>query len=256
MKRKGMKRVVVMGLVLAMGIMGCGTSGQKEQKQENITEVKAAEKKVTDNKKENVTGAVEKEDAAEEAGKKAEERKENGSGTDSSTGNSRNENTGNESVTNTSSGSHTGNGNAASSGSHTDNNSSATSGNNANSSNSTSNNTTAQPVHTHTWVHVDATGHDETVTLQEAYDEEIPVYENVAHDICNVCGEDITNLSETDITNHMYNHMVRGENAGWHTDWKYEQTGTQIVHHDAVTEQNWVQDNPAHDVCSGCGATK
>lgn len=254
MKRKGMKRVGVMGLVLAMGIMGCGTSGQKEQKQEDITEVKAAEKKVTGNKKENVTGTVEKEDAAKEAGQKAEERKENGSGTDSSTGNSRNENIGNASVTNTSSGSHTGNGSAASSGSHTDNNSSATSGNNANSSNSnsTSNNTTAQPVHTHTWVHVDATGHDEIVTIQEAYDEEVPVYENVAHNICNQCGTDITGNEIA----HNDTHLLAYEPGGWHTDWKYEQTGTQIVHHDAVTEQNWVQDNPAHDVCSGCGATK
>lgn len=28
------------------------------------------------------------------------------------------------------------------------------------------------------------------------------------------------------------------------------------VHHDAVTEQRWVQDSPAYDVCSGCGVTK
>lgn len=124
-----------------------------------------------------------------------------------------------------------------------------------NSTNSSSNNNTpaqtgqpTQPVHTHTWVHVDATGHYETVTLQEAYDEQIPVYENVEYSICNTCGADITGH----VTEHLKNNL---NCAGDHSEWRYEQTGTQTIHHDAVTEQRYIQDSLEYHVCNGCGAT-
>lgn len=163
-------------------------------------------------------------------------------------------------------------GNASAGNNNHNNNSSTSSGNQSNSSNvthtggsenasgnstnsSSNNNTPAQteqptqPVHTHTWVHVDATGHYETVTLQAAYDEQVPVYENVAHAICNQCG--------TDITRNPWGHLEANIETCWayHTEWRYEQTGTQTIHHDAVTEQRYIQDSPEYHVCSGCGVT-
>lgn len=128
-----------------------------------------------------------------------------------------------------------------------------------NSGGNTSGNPTPSPTptpaptqHQHTWVHVDATGHNETVVVQAAWDEQVPVYEEREFSICNVCGEDITGHT----TEHGKAHMLAGEGGGYHSDWRQVQTGTQTVHHDAVTEQRWVQDTSAYDVCSGCGATR
>ena len=138
---------------------------------------------------------------------------------------------------------------------HTNTNTGSRPASNANNSGgNTSVNPTPTPTpaptqHQHTWVHVDATGHYETVVVQAAWDEQIPVYGNVEHSICNTCGADITGHS----IEHLENSLECG---GYHSVWKYEQTGTQTIHHDAVTEQRWVQDTPAYDVCSGCGATK
>ena len=120
-----------------------------------------------------------------------------------------------------------------------------------NSGGNTSGNPTPAPTqHQHTWVHVDATGHNETVVVQAAWDEQVLVYGNVAHAICNQCG--------ADITSDPWGHLEANIETCWayHTEYVQTQTGTQTVHHDAVTEQRWVQDTPAYDVCSGCGATK
>ena len=260
MKKKAIMITIAVVLLLGIG----GTCVGETWNNRNTAEIeKDIAKETANNKKENekVQGAVSSEAKgnAVEANTENESEAENVSPTNE-TSNNGNGNTGNASVTNASAGNRTGNNSSASSGnnsgngtgSSTGNSSSTPSGNNSNSNN----NAPAQTAHTHTWVHVEATGHYETVVVQDAWDEEVPVYENVAHDICNVCGADITNLSESDVTNHMYNHMVCGENAGWHTEWRYEQAGTQKVHHEAVTEQRWVQDSPAYDVCSGCGATK
>lgn len=122
-------------------------------------------------------------------------------------------------------------------------------GTNSNSGNNSNNNTSTQPVHTHTWVHIDATGHYETITIQEAWDEEVPVYENIPYSICNQCGADITNNIDQHFKDSGY---VCG---GYHTEWRYEQTGIQTVHHEAVTENKYVQDSAEYHVCSECGAT-
>lgn len=175
-------------------------------------------------------------------------------------------------VGNASAGNNSHNNNSSTSSGNQDSNSNTThtggSGNgsgsatNSSSGNNSNNNTPAQTeqptqsVHTHTWVHVDATGHYETVTLQAAYDEQVPVYENVEHSICNDCGTDITNWSENDIADHMYIHIINGGKGSDRSEWKYEQTGTRTIHHEAVTEQRWVEDTPAHEVCSGCGVTR
>lgn len=266
MKKKNVIMVLTMVLTLAMSgtCVACG-SEQKEQKQESTTEVKDVEKKTTDNKKENekvqenaLTNA--KVDTVE-ANTEDESEAENVSSTNETSSNG---NTGNASVTNASSGNHTGNSGSASSGNNTGSNtgnnsgnssaSATPSGNNSNSNNNSNGNSgPAQTSHTHTWVHVEATGHYETVVIQDAWDEEVPVYGNVEHTICNVCGAELT---RDNFGSHDEAHALAGEGSGWHSEWRYEQTGMQKVHHDAVTEQRWVQDSPAYDVCSGCGATK
>lgn len=142
--------------------------------------------------------------------------------------------------------------NSGSSGSSSENTSSgsdssgSTSSGNSGSSSSGGNTST----HTHSWeavtttVHHDATGHYETKVITAAYDE--PVYEN--RTICS-CGEDITEK--------VASHYVDCE--GSYSN-KKVQTGS--IHHDAVTEQVWVQDSAAYDetVVTGykcsCGATK
>ncbi|MST67395.1 sigma-70 family RNA polymerase sigma factor [Lachnospiraceae bacterium BSM-380-WT-5A] len=81
--------------------------------------------------------------------------------------------------------------------------------------------------------------------VQEAYEE--PVYEY--HVFCNTCGADVT-------TNAQEHEAIH--NAGFSS--RKIQTGS--IHHDAVTQQVWV-DEPAYDevmtrgyVCSVCGAAK
>lgn len=120
----------------------------------------------------------------------------------------------------------------------------------------------AQPEHTHSWVEQtttvthEATGHYETVVVKEAWDE--PVYEMKELSICNVCGKVI----EGDPAYHGKEHALAGEGAGHHSEWTQVQTGT--IHHEAVTEQVWVEDSPAwtetvrtgNYICSTCGAAK
>lgn len=201
-----------------------------------------------------------------------------------------------------------------------------------------SNNNSITQEHIHTWVHHDATGHYETVTIKEAYDEKIE--ENVEYDcveselaVCNGCGADITENVNAHLDAAVQAYL-NGETEDWvcggyHSEvykkgycyWcggKIESrqcdftgyspmcsvseafqtittipyqiagggTGTAVimlrrscdcgkneiftngqngkglirkvstVHHDEVTEQKWVQDTPAYDQCSECGATK
>lgn len=142
------------------------------------------------------------------------------------------------------------------------------SGNNSSSSkpsnNGSSSNSSKPAEHTHNWVaqyktvNVPEKGHNEQVLVQAAYDEQVPITEMKAHDICNVCGADITN----NVTAHTKAHALAYEGGGWHTEWKEEVTGYQTVHHDAVYETKYVVDSPATTKqelvgykCS-CGKTK
>lgn len=135
----------------------------------------------------------------------------------------------------------------------------------SNSSNSSNSNSSKPAEHTHNWVaqyktvNVPEKGHNEQVLVQAAYDEQVPVTEMKAHDICNVCGADITN----NVTAHTKAHALAYEGGGWHTEWKEEVTGYQTVHHDAVYETRYVVDSPATTKqelvgykCSSCGKTK
>lgn len=135
----------------------------------------------------------------------------------------------------------------------------------SNSSNSSNSNSSKPAEHTHNWVaqyktvNVPEKGHNEQVLVQAAYDEQVPITEMKAHDICNVCGADITN----NVTAHTKAHALAYEGGGWHTEWKEEVTGYQTVHHDAVYETRYVVDSPATTKqeltgykCSGCGKAK
>lgn len=135
----------------------------------------------------------------------------------------------------------------------------------SNSSNSSNSNNSKPAEHKHDWVaqyktvNVPEKGHNEQVLVQAAYDEQVPITEMKAHDICNVCGADITN----NVTAHTKAHALAYEGGGWHTEWKEEVTGYQTVHHDAVYETRYVVDSPATTKqeltgykCSSCGKTK
>ena len=134
------------------------------------------------------------------------------------------------------------------------------------SNNNSSNSNNSKPAkHTHNrvaqykTVNVPEKGHNEQVLVQAAYDEQVPVTEMKAHDICNVCGADITN----NVTAHTKAHALAYEGGGWHTEWKEEVTRYQTVHHDAVYETRYVVDSPATTTqeltgykCSSCGKTR
>ena len=143
-----------------------------------------------------------------------------------------------------------------------DNTASTSSSSNKNNSSSSS----SKPAeHTHNWVaqyktvNVPEKGHNEQVLVQAAYDEQVPITEMRAHEICNQCGADIT----ADPNAHNNQHLLNYESGGWHTEWREEVTGYQTVHHDAVYETRYVVDSPATTKqeltgykCSSCGKTK
>ncbi|CAM2079499.1 MAG: hypothetical protein NSGCLCUN01_03719 [uncultured Clostridium sp.] len=123
--------------------------------------------------------------------------------------------------------------------------------------------------HTHSWVevykdvHHAEEGHWENILVKEAWTESVPVYENQVREICNDCGADITDLSESDYEAHMTNHILNGGKGSWRTEYKQVQTGTNTIKHDAVYEKKWVVDKQAWTEkvlsgykCNSCGATK
>lgn len=118
----------------------------------------------------------------------------------------------------------------------------------SNSSNSSNSNSSKPAEHTHNWVAVTET---RTVVDQPAYDEQVPVTEMREHEICSSCGADLTG---TDASAHIYQHMINGDDkGGWHSEWREEVTGYQTVHHDAVTHTETVTTGYR---CSTCGASK
>ena len=146
------------------------------------------------------------------------------------------------------------------------NNTASTSNSSSNKNNSSS--SSSKPAeHTHNWVaqyktvNVPEKGHNEQVLVQAAYDEQVPVTEMKAHDICNQCGADLTG---TDIPAHMENSYLNGGNCGGHhTEWRETVVGYKTVHHEAVYETRYIVDSPATTKqelvgykCSSCGKTK
>lgn len=134
---------------------------------------------------------------------------------------------------------------------------------NSGSNKDNSNKTETKPVHQHNYVaqthvvHHEATGHNEQYVIQDAWDEQVTTYEDYAWSCCNVCRADCT----ADPEEHMYQHAIKYEGGGWHTEYDVRPV-TKTVHHDAVYGTRWVQDTAAYDetvvdgyVCS-CGARK
>lgn len=78
----------------------------------------------------------------------------------------------------------------------------------SNSSNSSNSNSSKPAEHTHNWVAVTET---RTVVDQPAYDEQVPVTEMREHEICSSCGADLTG---TDASAHVYQHMINGDDKG------------------------------------------
>ena len=127
------------------------------------------------------------------------------------------------------------------------NNNSGTSKPSNNSGSSSSNSKPAE--HKHDWVaqyktvNVPEKGHNEQVLVQDAYDEQVPVTEMKAFDICSTCGAELTSATASA---HVKNHMMNGEDkGGWHTEWRETVVGYNVVHHDAVYETRYVVDSPA-----------
>lgn len=197
---------------------------------------------------------------------KQEEKKEETAKADSSnksnTSESKKDNT--ASTTNTSSNKN----NSSSSSSKPSNGSSNNSGSSKPSNNSGSNSSSSKPAeHTHNWVaqyqtvNVPEKGHNEQVLVQAAYDEQVPITEMKAFDICSTCGAELTSATASA---HVKNHMINGEDkGGWHTKWREVVTGYNTVHHDAVYETRYVVDSPATTKqeltgykCSSCEKTK
>ena len=185
------------------------------------------------------------EEKKDESEVKQEEKKEETAKADSSnksnTSESKKDNT--ASTTNTSSNK---NNTSSSKPSNSGSNNSSSSKPSNNSGSSSNNSKPAE--HTHNWVAVTET---RTVVDQAAYDEQVPVTEMREHEICSSCGADLTG---TDASAHVYQHMINGDDkGGWHSEWREEVTGYQTVHHDAVTHTETVTTGYR---CSTCGATK
>lgn len=132
-----------------------------------------------------------------------------------------------------------------------------------NSGSNKENSNKAESVHQHNYVaqthvvHHEATGHNEQYVEQEAWDEQVTIYEDYAWDCCNVCRADITN----NVNEHEKAHALAYEGGGHHIEYGTRPVTT-TVHHEAVYGTRWVQDSAAYDetvvdgyVCS-CGARK
>ena len=92
--------------------------------------------------------------------------------------------------------------------------------------------------HNATWVA--ETGHFETVTVTEAWDE--PVYDYRFVHVCNACGFETPDTRV--MRDHIVNHARNDEVSSTGLIEKYTQVDT--IHHDAVTEQRWVVNTPGH----------
>ena len=150
-------------------------------------------------------------------------------------------NTSKSNKSNSNSGNKASAGSTASAGTTTSNSSGTTGSSN---SNTNASNNNATPAHVHTWVLHEGSGHYETQVVKEAWDE--PVYETQMRAICNQCGADLTNA---DIDKHFKDSGYSC--GGYHAEYIQVQTGT--IHHDAETNQVWVQDVAPYAQCSGCG---
>lgn len=222
-------------------------SAKTEDEKKDEAEVKQEEKK--EEKKEETAKA----DSSNKSNT-SESKKDN---TASTTNTSSNKNNTSSSSKPSNSGSNT------SSTSKPSNNSSNNSSSSKPSNNSGSNSNNSKPAeHTRNWVaqyktvNVPEKGHNEQVLVQDAYDEQVPQYQDLERSICNQCGADITN----NIDAHFKSSW---DCSGYHMEFQQVLTGYKTVHHEAVYETRYVVDSPATTKqeltgykCSSCGKTK
>lgn len=196
---------------------------------------------------------------------KKEEKKEETAKADTSnksnTSESKKNNT--ASTTNTSSNKNNSSSSSSKPSSKPSNSSSNNSGSSKPSNNSGSNSSSSKPAeHKHDWVaqyktvNVPEKGHNEQVLVKDAYDEQVPQYQDLERSICNQCGADITN----NIDAHFKSSW---DCSGYHMEFQQVLTGYKTVHHEAVYETRYVVDSPATTKqeltgykCSSCGKTK
>ncbi len=243
-----------------------GVSGEKDTKEIKVTVVdskKAQEladsgKTVLLSKNEVKKASVDKSDSEKEEAAKKDENDKKDSETDEKKADTKSTSGDQKSDTAKESGNSNSNRTSASGNSGSSN--SGNSGNTGSGSGGASGNTAgtgsggSTQTHTHNWVaqtttvHHEATGHYETQVVQAAYDE--PIYESRV-----VCGCGATFMSAEAWGQHSIDGCMYGYSV------QPVQVGTN--HHDAVTQQVWVQDSAAWDEtittgyrCSSCGATK
>ena len=88
------------------------------------------------------------------------------------------------------------------------------------------------------------------VVDKKAYTYEEPVYEEHGRTICNDCGADLTNMSDSELTNHICEHAENGGKGSYHDEWVNVQVGTKKVN---VPEKSHYETKTIGRKCSGCG---
>lgn len=124
---------------------------------------------------------------------------------------------------------------------------SSSSSSKADSSKNESSKPTPKPQHTHSWTNITE---KVKVVDKEAYTYEEPVYEEHGRTICNDCGADLTNMSDSELTNHICEHAENGGKGSYHDEWVNVQVGTKTV---TVPEKSHYENKVIGRKCSGCG---
>lgn len=107
-------------------------------------------------------------------------------------------------------------------------------------------------------ISIEAEGYYETVTVTEAWSEEVEVV-GETETICNVCDAIVSDYTREELTEHQKAHMLAGEGSGYRYD---NVTYTEVIEHEAITEEVWVETQPAsiENIIIGyqcsCGAWK
>lgn len=124
---------------------------------------------------------------------------------------------------------------------------SSSSGSKPDSSKNESSKPTPKPQHTHSWTNITE---KVKVVDKKAYTYEEPVYEEHDRTICNDCGADLTNMSESELTHHCGNHLLNGGKGSYRNEWVNVQVGTKTV---TVPEKSHYENKVIGRKCSGCG---
>lgn len=243
--KKRLAMIVTM-LIVTVSMAACGGKKDTTADKESVINTEATEEvaETEEPATEELEAATETEEPETEAVAEQEttgKLESNTSSAENTAAQPSDNNTSKSNKSNSNSGNKASAGSTASAGT-TSSNSSGTTGSSNSNTNASNNNAT--PAHVHTWVLHEGSGHYETQVVKEAWDE--PVYETQMRAICNQCGADLTNA---DIDKHFKDSGYSC--GGYHAEYIQVQTGT--IHHDAETNQVWVQDVAPYAQCSGCG---